>query len=229
MENFYPDYLIVKQLLSEKGLATILQLANRAKFQDGGASATDNARQAKKNLQMRAEESIEAQQIQNIVMMAISHNPEIQSAILPKAVLPPLISKYEVGMNYGMHVDSPLMGSQFTIRTDVGMTLFLSEPDTYEGGELLVMTEIGEHKFKLNAGDAVIYPTTRLHQVLEVTKGTRVAVVTWMQSAIRDSQKRGILRQMSHVINSQNDAKSNENKTILQQAHSNLIRMWAEL
>ncbi len=222
------NYLHLKGMLSSEHLSAILNLINQADFETGTASATGNAAQVKDNLQIRAEDNPHAQQIAQIVMQAISTNVSLQSSVLPKAILPPLVSKYVPGMKYGMHVDSPLMGSQYTIRTDVGMTLFLSEPDTYEGGELLVKTETGDVKFKLAAGDAIVYPTTKLHQVLPVIKGVRMAVVTWMQSAVRDGNQREILSQLNYVIQSLGESQVNE-RLELQQAYSNLLRMWAEL
>lgn len=222
------NYLHLEQLLSGEQLSAVLNVIYQADFEEGGASATGAAAQVKKNLQIRAEENPHAQQIAQIVMQAMSTNVALQSSVLPKAILPPLVSKYVPGMEYGMHVDSPLMGNQYTIRTDVGMTLFLSDPDLYEGGELLIQTETGEQTFKLAAGDAIVYPTTKLHRVLPVKSGVRLAVVTWMQSAVRDGNQRDILGQLNGVIQSLTDSQANE-RLELQQAYSNLLRMWAEL
>ena len=225
----YTNYLVLEKLLSGQELSQIFQLIDQAVFQDGSSTASSDAASVKNNLQIRAEENFQAQQIGQIVMSSLSRRPEFQSAILPKVILPPLVSIYREKMSYGMHVDSPLMGSQFTIRTDVGMTLFLSEPDTYEGGELLVITETGKKKFKLNAGDAIVYPTTKLHEVLPVTSGKRIAVVTWAQSAVRDAHKREILFNLqSSISNLVNDEMKNE-RIKLQQVYANLVRMWAEL
>jgi len=222
------NYLILDQLIDTNELSGILHLIGEAGFSDGRITAKDSAAKVKQNLQISAENNFQAQQIGQIVMRALSRCKRMQSAILPKAILPPLISQYEPGMHYGMHVDSPLMGNQFTIRTDVGMTLFLSDPDSYEGGELEVITETGKEHFKLKAGSAVIYPTTRLHQVLPVTKGKRLAVVTWMQSAVRDVQQREVIDQVNQVIHHLQESDADA-KLVLQQVYSNLVRMWAEL
>ncbi len=229
MNHTQTNYLHVKQLLSKEQVQLVSQLMETAAFKDGVATATSAASKVKKNLQIRSEDSLEAQQIGSIVMQAISQCREIQAAVMPKMILPPLISKYEENMSYGLHVDSPLMGSQYTIRTDVGMTLFLSDPQEYEGGELLVMTESGEKKYKLPAGDAIMYPTTRLHEVLPVTSGVRKAVITWIQSAVRDPFKRDILRNLSEVAASLNHENSKDEQLTVQQVYSNLVRMWAEL
>lgn len=223
------NYLHLQGLLNQQELMTVLNLINQADFKDGQATAGGAAATVKNNLQINAEENMQAQQVAQIVMGALSRNKELQSAILPKAILPPLVSKYDQGMDYGMHVDSPLMGQQYTIRTDVGMTLFLSPPEAYEGGELLVQTETGDVKYKLKAGDAIIYPTTRLHRVIPVTSGVRLAVVTWMQCAVRDTQQRGMLHQLNTVIDALDPETQAAERLALQQTYSNLMRMWAEL
>ncbi len=226
-----PDqrYLHVEKLLDESQLLQIWKLIQSADFQDGTATATDFAKSVKKNQQIRAEDNFQAQQAGNIILQAMSQHPQVQTAIMPKMVLPPLISKYTESMNYGMHVDSPLMGSQYTIRTDVGMTLFLSHPDTYQGGELEVLTEAGEKRFKLPAGDAVIYPTTKLHRVLPVTAGVRMAAVTWMQCAVRNPELRDMLYSFNQATQSVGHKGMKEEHLALQQVYANLVRMWAEI
>lgn len=223
------NYLQIDSLIDRNELSNILTLIGQAGFADGKSTATDSAASVKKNLQISAENNFHAQQIGQIVMQAVSRNKRIQSAIQPKMLLPPLVSQYEPGMHYGMHVDSPLMGSQYTIRTDVGMTLFLSPPETYEGGELEVLTESGMKHFKLAAGSAIIYPTTRLHQVIPVTKGKRIAVVSWMQCAVRDPAKREIIDQINQVLIELSSTEHQSSRLVLQQVYSNLVRMWAEL
>lgn len=222
-------YLHVEKLLNEQQLTQIWTLIQSADFKDGKATATDFAGEVKQNQQIRAEESFQAQQAGNIILQAMSQHPHLQAAVLPKMVLPPLISKYQEGMNYGMHVDSPLMGGQYTIRTDVGMTLFLSHPDTYQGGELQVITESGEKLFKLPAGDAVIYPTTKLHRVLPVTSGVRMAAVTWMQCAVRNADHREMLLSLNRATQAVGEKGMTDEHLALQQVYANLLRMWAEI
>lgn len=222
-------YLHIRQLLKPEELETVIGLANMGRFVDGKLTATDAAASVKSNMQMPLEGSHESQQIGNIVMRAIVQNPTVQAAIMPKIILPPIISKYQPGMNYGLHVDSPLMGSQYTIRTDVGMTLFLSDPESYEGGELVIHSEVGEIKYKLAKGDAIIYSTTKLHKVSPVTSGERLAVVTWMQCVVRDPQKREILLGLNKALQKIREKGLTEEHLMVQQAYSNLIRMWAEL
>ena len=134
-------------------------------------------------------------------------------------------------MHYGMHVDSPLMSEQNTlIRTDVGMTLFLSDPAEYEGGELEILSQTGPVRYKLERGAAIIYPTTQLHGVLPVTSGVRLAAVSWMQCMVRDVQKREILFQLksAQALVEQREKQAPENLVLLQ-VYSNLVRMWGEL
>lgn len=231
--NLPSAYLTVPGLLKPMELDIIDRLLSSANFEDGASTATDAAKSVKNNLQLPKTGSPEKQQIDAIVLHAIAQSPLIQAALLPTRVLPPIISKYEPGMHYGMHVDSPIMGDPQVgaIRTDVGMTIFLREPDNYEGGELAVHTPSGtEQRYKLGRGDAIIYPTTQIHGVLPVTMGFRLAAVTWMQCAVRNAQQREILFQLktAQVTLEQQNPQAPENLLLLQ-VYSNLIRMWAEM
>lgn len=224
-------YLVVPGLLKPAEIALIDQMLQSARFEDGAATATDAAKSVKRNLQLPKTGSMEKQQIEAVVMHAIYQSPLIQAALMPKIILPPLVSKYEPGMHYGMHVDSPLMSEQnMVIRTDVGMTLFLSHPEEYEGGELEIISQTGPVRYKLNKGDAIIYPTTQIHGVLPVTSGARLAAVTWMQCAVRDIQQREILFHLktAQTLVEQKDKQAPENLLLLQ-TYSNLVRMWAEV
>jgi PKHD-type hydroxylase len=225
-------YLVVQGLLTLGEIDMIDRLMQSARFEDGAITATEAAKAVKNNLQMPKAGSIEKQQIDGIVLQAIYQSPLIQTAIMPSRILPPIISKYEPGMHYGFHVDSPLMADQQVgaIRTDVGMTLFLSDPDTYEGGELSIYTSSGEEKYKLAKGDAIIYPTTQIHGVLPVTKGIRLAAVTWMQCAVREPHLRELLFQLktAQAMVEKNNPQAPENLTLLQ-VYSNLLRMWSQL
>ena len=225
-------YLLVPGLLKPMELSLIDQLVSHARFEDGAATATDAAKAVKHNLQLPKAGSPEKQQTDAIILNAIAQSPLIQAALMPSRILPPIIGKYEPGMHYGMHVDSPIMGDHQTgiIRTDVGMTIFLADPDTYEGGELAVHSPTGLVHYKLNRGDAIIYPTTQIHGVLPVTSGLRLVAVTWMQCSVRDPQQRDILFQMKTVqsLIAQHNPQGQEH-LLLMQAYSNLVRMWSEL
>lgn len=226
-------YLTVPGLLKPMELDMIDRLLSAAHFEDGIATATDAAKSVKRNLQLPKTGSLEKQQIDATVMNAIAQSPLIQAALLPTRVLPPIISKYEPGMHYGMHVDSPIMGDPQVgaIRTDVAMTIFLAEPSSYEGGELAILTQSGsEQRYKLNRGDAIVYPTTQVHGVLPVTSGVRLAAVTWMQCAVRNAQQREMLfhlKTAQAALEKQNP--QGQENLLLLQVYSNLIRMWAEM
>jgi PKHD-type hydroxylase len=222
-------FIQVPGLLRVEELAAIDQLLSVSTFANGKLTATGAAQQVKNNLQLPADSETTVQ-LQSIVLNAISQSPLIQVAVMPKFVLPPLFSRYEVGMQYGWHVDSPLAGQMPTIRSDVSMTVFLSEPDSYQGGELVIQTEAGNMAYKLKRGDAIIYPTTRLHVVNPVLSGIRQVAVTWMQCAVRDAGKRELLLQLNTVqqMMYQRNPQAPE-YLLLQQAYSNLVRMWAEL
>ena len=168
--------------------------------------------------------------MQQIVFRAIATNLLIQAAALPKNILPPIISKYNNGMHYGWHTDSPVMTIDYTIRVDLSITVFLSDPGTYTGGELEIEMPGGNVLDILNTGDAIIYPTTKLHRVSPGTEGARVACVTWLQSLVKDTEKRELLYGIKTIQESLavKDQQSPENISILQ-VYSNLMRMWAEL
>lgn len=149
------------------------------------------------------EDSPAAQAAGHIILTALGHHPIFMSAALPKRVFPPLFNCYQGGMAFGNHVDNSVRTIARTgehIRTDVSCTLFLAEPDSYEGGELIVEDTYGVHSVKLPAGHAVIYPSTSLHRVEPVTQGARVASFFWLQSMIRDDSKRALLFDMDMNI-----------------------------
>jgi PKHD-type hydroxylase len=222
-------YIQVQGLLKPEELAVIDELLAQAEFTDGRLTATGAAQQVKNNLQLPPG-SETAAQLQAIILNAISQSPLIQAAVMPKFVLPPLFSRYEAGMQYGWHVDSPLAGQGPTIRSDVSMTVFLADPASYQGGELVIQTEAGNMAYKLNKGDAIIYPTTRLHVVNPVISGTRQVAVTWMQCAVKEAVKRELLLQLNTAqqMTYQRNPQAPE-YLVLQQVYSNLVRMWADL
>jgi PKHD-type hydroxylase len=222
-------YIRVPGLLKPEELAQLDTLLDGAEFVDGKLTATGAAQQVKNNLQL-PKESEAALQAGNIILDAVSQSPLVQAAVMPKMVLPPLFSRYGAGMQYGWHVDSPLTGQYPTIRADVSMTVFLNNPEEYTGGELVIQTEAGNVAYKLQRGDAIIYPTTRLHVVNPVQLGMRKVAVTWMQCAIRDAAKRELLLQLNTAqqLLYQRQPQAPE-YLMLQQVYSNLVRRWTEI
>jgi PKHD-type hydroxylase len=168
--------------------------------------------------------------LDTIILTAMAENQMVRGMALAARTLPPLYSKFEPGMTYGNHTDNPIMAGNPPVRTDISLTVFLSDPASYNGGELAVNTEIGEAKFKLPKGDALMYPSGALHTVREVPKGERLVAVTWIQSSVRDSARRQSLFDLDvacQLVN-RNDPTSNEGRLLLK-TYGNLLRMWAEI
>jgi PKHD-type hydroxylase len=147
-------------------------------------------------------------------------------AFRPRQVTPLLFSRYHDGMEYGTHVDDPLM---YNLRSDISFTLFLSDPSTYDGGELVMETTGGEQSYKLNAGEMIAYSSTTLHRVNPVTRGERRAAVGWSQSFVREAAKREILYELDLARRSIFDREQKSRDfDLISKAHANLIRMWAD-
>lgn len=219
-------YLTIPGLLTKEQLQQIDALSSRASFEDGKKTATAAAREVKNNLQMDMQGQ-EYGMIQQLLLQALNGNMMFRNAVLLKNIYPFIVSTYRKGMTYGWHVDSPLMANM--MRTDIAMTIFLSNPDEYEGGELELQTASGTVLYKLPAGHAVCYPCTQLHQVREVLSGERRVAVTWIQSMVKSADQRKILTDIQEVIDELRKADLiSEPANVLQQTHSNLIRMWAE-
>lgn len=227
--GFTGVYLKIPNFISAEKLKAIDDLIEQSDFVDGKTTATAAARDVKKNTQIDINDRKTLPHIQQHIIDAMNRNPDFQAAVMPRHIYPPLISRYRQGMSYGNHVDSPLMGNFPPMRGDIAMTIFLSEPNTYEGGELEVISPVGAFTYKLNKGDAVVYPCTQVHQVKEVTKGLRQVAVTWIQSHVRDAIKRQTLFELYsiHKTLSQANPNSFEANQLLQ-TYSNLVRMWAE-
>lgn len=216
------------ELLKPEELTQIKKLLTEVSFEDGVKTASMGARQVKNNLQ--ADPNHEGVlEIERIFRKAVADSPLIQQAYMPSKVRKPLISKYSNGMTYGWHTDSPLMDDP-AIRTDIAMTLFLNDPASYQGGELVLVTPQGNVPVKLPAGHCVIYPTTMVHSVSPTVSGERVALVTWMQSKIRSQEQRDVVFNLSQVMAVLNqNAPNSQEANMLMQSYSNLVRMWAEV
>ncbi|KAA2236628.1 Fe2+-dependent dioxygenase [Salinarimonas soli] len=215
----------IADVLSPDELDEIRATLAAAPFEDGRATAGWSARLVKDNEQVR-EDSATLRLLRERIAAAIRRNPVFEAAVRPKALTPLLVSRYGVGRSYGSHVDNPLMGE---LRTDVSFTLFLAEPEQYEGGELVIESPAGEEAYKLPAGHLVAYPTTALHRVDPVTAGERLVAVGWAQSWIRDAARREILFDLEAA---KRDLFEREGKSaafdLLAKSAANLVRMWAE-
>lgn len=219
-------YLVINNLLNQQQVDQINKLFDEDVFENGQLTACSAAKEVKNNLQMR-NQSQQYLSLQQILLTALNGNQLFRQAVFPKHIYPFTVSKYQQGMSYGWHVDSPLMGE--LMRSDIAMTFFLNNPSDYEGGELELQTPTGNQRYKLNSGDVICYPCTQLHQVREVVKGERKVAVTWVQSLLKSADQRKILFELQQVIESLRlkDLKSDE-ANLLQQSHSNLLRMWCD-
>lgn len=222
--------ITIPDVLDQQRLDFIQKTLTNAKFVDGKLSAGMAAQRVKNNEELSIDDR-QMQQLNNLVMGSLVQHDEFKSAALPFRVAAPFYARYSKGMTYGDHVDDPIMGppgQQY--RTDVSTTVFLNEPEDYDGGELVIHTSFGEQKIKLPAGSAVVYPSGSLHHVAEVTKGTRLVAVTWTQSMVRDPAKRELLYNLNQARESllKNHPDDQETKKV-DVAYINLFRMWAEL
>ncbi len=222
--------ITIPDILDKQRLDFINQILEKANFIDGTLSAGMAAKRVKNNEELAADDQ-QMQQLNNLVMGSLVQHDEFKAAAIPFRVAAPYYARYTKGMTYGDHVDDPIMGGAGQqYRSDVSTTVFLNEPDEYEGGELVITTSFGEQKIKLSAGSAVVYPSSSLHHVAEVTKGTRLVAVTWSQSMIRDPAKRELLYQLNQARESllKNRPDDFETKQI-DISYVNLFRMWSEL
>jgi PKHD-type hydroxylase len=223
------QFIQIPALLKAEELSAIESLIGNAKFVDGKITATASAKAGKNNLQVDADSKEVFELLHPIITKALNESPLFQMAAMPHHVYPYIISKYSSGKYYGWHVDSPIMGDP-PMRTDLAMTIFLSDPATYVGGELILQTTAGPISFKPAKGDAVLYPCQYLHCVNEIKSGERLAAVTWIQSKIKSPEQRQILFHLSQVqaVLNQKDMHAPETN-LLMQSYSNLMRMWAEI
>jgi PKHD-type hydroxylase len=205
------------------------KLVAEGRFVEGVLSAGMAAKRVKNNQELTADERL-MRQLNNLVMGSLVRHPIYRSAALPLKVAAPYYARYSAGMSYGNHVDDPVMGQGDVYRSDISVTIFLTGPADYEGGELVIQTPFGEQRVKLPAGDAVIYPSSSVHRVAEVTRGERLVAVSWIQSMIRDPDKRALLHELNQarekLLHDQPDA---EETSRVNHAYINLVRMWSEI
>ena len=221
--------ITIPSVLPPERLQSVTSILKDAPFVNGSLSAGSAAKRVKNNeeVAMNAEQM---SQLNNIVMGSLVADPIYKSAALPHRVAAPFYARYTEGMEYGDHVDDPVMGGADRYRSDVSITIFLSKPEDYDGGELVINTSFGEQQVKLKAGDAVMYPSSSLHHVNPVTRGERLVAVTWVQSMVRSAEQRELLHQMNIARERllQKDPQSEETKAI-DICYANLVRMWAEI
>jgi PKHD-type hydroxylase len=222
--------LTIPGLLNPAQLNKIREILAGAEFVDGRLTAGFAAARVKRNLELKQDPE-RLQRLIRIIMASLAHNETFRFGALPHRVADPIVARYEPGMTYGDHVDDPIMGTSGPrFRTDVSMTIFLNPPESYEGGELTVRTPFGDRKVKLPAGDAVIYPSSSLHHVAEVTAGERLVALTWIQSYVRDAARRELLYELNLARESLlKEAPGTETTGYVDRSYANLLRMWADL
>jgi len=219
----------ISDVLTLEEIKKLREEAALLPFVPGAETAGGRARRVKNNEQV-SQKAEERRELHKIVIAALIRNKDFNRAALPKRVRPPLISRYRQGMAYGQHVDNALMGpKEARERSDVSITVFISDIDEYDGGELIIHGSFGMQEVKLPSGSVVVYPSSSLHEVAEVTRGERLVAVTWAQSYVRDDRQREILASLSEVKDKLNAIAPDATETDLaHHVYANLLRMWAE-
>lgn len=223
--------LHIPQVLTVEQVSAIRMQLESADWTDGRETVGSQGARVKRNRQL-PERSAVGMELGRIVMAALASHPVFFAAALPVRTMPPLFNRYEGGERYGVHIDGAVRkvaGADYQLRTDVSSTLFLSEPDDYEGGELVVHDTYGAHEVKLPAGDLILYPSTSRHEVMPVTRGSRVSAFFWTQSMIRDDHRRAILFELDQAIHALRQRHGDSEETVVLAGHyHNLLRLWAE-
>ena len=225
--------LQIPEVFTNAEVAALRQKLDAGPWADGNATSGHQSATAKRNHQL-PEDSAEAREIGALVLQALNANPMFVSAALPHTIFPPLFNRYEGGGEFGVHVDNAIRQrgrDGVRIRSDLSATLFLSEPEDYDGGELLIEEMYGAQSVKLPAGDLVLYPSKSLHRVTPVTRGARVACFFWLQSLIRDDADRETLFRLDVAIQRVSAEKGPKDQAVLEltAVYHNLMRRWAEV
>jgi PKHD-type hydroxylase len=219
-------------VLSKAQIREARAIMERAQWIDGNATAGFQSALAKNNLQL-PEVSAQSRQLGDMVLDGLARSPLFISAALPLKIFPPLFNCYRGGQEFGTHIDNairPIKGTPHRIRTDLSATLFLCEPDEYDGGELAVEDTYGVHRAKLPAGDLILYPASSLHHVAPVTRGSRLASFFWIESMVRDDGERTLLFDLDNTIQRLAGEKSHKDPNVVQLTgvYHNLLRRWAD-
>jgi PKHD-type hydroxylase len=220
-------------VLTKEEVAHCRSVLEGTQWVDGKITAGAQSAIAKHNLQV-PEDAPQARALGEIVLRALARSPTFNSAAVPFRVFPPLFNRYDVGMKFGAHVDNAIRfiaGPNIRVRTDLSATLFLSEPDAYDGGELVIEDTYGTQSVKFAAGDMVLYPATSLHRVEEITRGSRWASFFWIQSMVKDDGGRTLLYQLDQSIIKTRAELGDKHDAVLglTAVYHNLLRKWAEV
>lgn len=225
--------LVIEKVLDTGEVTEFRERLTAANWIDGAATAGSRSIAVKQNLQLDRSDAL-AIDLGSRILAKLGRHPEFVSASLAEKIWPPVFNCYQDGGQYGTHSDAALMRlpeAGLTIRSDVSATLFLSEPDSYDGGELLVEGAFGAQAVKLAAGDMVLYPSSSLHQVTPVTRGARICAITWMQSAVADAAARELLYDLDVSIRALSVGRPANDPDVdrLIHVYQNLLRRWAQV
>lgn len=223
----------IPNVLNKEQVAYFLQEMNTIDWEDGKKTTGSLSAHVKNNQQLPENHPL-TQHLGSIILDALAQHPLFLSAALPLEILPPYFNRYEQGETFGFHVDNAIRnirGTQQRIRTDLSCTLFLTEPEDYDGGELVIEDTYGYHEVKLPAGDLLLYPSSSVHEVSPVTSGCRTASFFWLQSMIRDDANRHMLFNLDQSIQNLRVELGDQHSEVvkLTSLYHNLIRKWAEL
>lgn len=224
--------LHVPEVLTEAQVRECRVVLDAAEWIDGSATAGFQSTRVKRNLQL-PEDSEAARRLGALILDALDRSLLFNAAALPAIVFPPLFNRYEEGQSFGHHVDNAIRqvrSSGRRVRTDVSATLFLSAPDEYDGGELVIDDTYGPHEVKLPAGHMVLYPATSLHRVQPITRGARLASFFWIQSLVREDAQRALLFDMDlAIMRLRQKVGDDESVVALTGVYHNLLRRWASV
>ena len=223
----------IPNVLSKEQVAEFRQMMETANWVGGKVTAGTLSASVKQNQQLSVQDPL-THHLSELVIQAIWKNPVFQAAALPCQIIPPLFNSYDEHESFGFHVDNSIRlirGTAQQMRTDLSCTLFLSEPEEYDGGDLVIEDTYGYHEVKLPAGDVVLYPATSLHEVSSIIRGTRFASFFWVQSMIRDDAERHMLFNLDQSIQSLRMQLGDQHEEVvkLTNLYHNLMRKWAEL
>tara|TARA_R110000824_G_scaffold204825_5_gene389572 strand:- start:298 stop:981 length:684 start_codon:yes stop_codon:yes gene_type:complete len=222
---------IIEKILDAQEVRDFRQRLATAEWRDGADSAGTRSVKVKQNLQLGRQNEL-AVALGHIILRKLGNDPLFVSASLAEKIWPPIFNLYQDGGHYGTHSDAALMRlpeANLTIRSDLSATLFLSEPDEYDGGELVIEEHYGAQPVKLAAGDMILYPSSSLHQVTPVTRGQRICAITWMQSAVADAAAREMLFDLDQSIQALAPDRPDDDADINRLVHvyHNMLRRWA--
>ncbi len=221
--------LRIPQVLNQNQLDDVRRLLATARFVDGKISAGMAAKRVKNNQEM-AGDAEQLGELNKVVMGSLVNHSVYLNGALPHRVAAPYYARYTTGMAYGDHIDDPVMGPGPRYRSDIAITIFLNDIGSYDGGELVIRASFGNQEIKLPAGDGIMYPASSFHHVAAVTRGERLVATTWVQSLVRDSEKRQLLYDLHLVREKLLETQPDTEETArVNMAYVNLVRMWAEL